>query len=707
MIKTETMENLKQHIKQMLSKAAAQFGSRPFNYKQLAAAAGLSKQIDKKLIEQAVSELERSGAIEKHGRAKYVNVVKSNYVVGIIDRNSNGKSHIIPEDGSDKIFVAERNLKRAIKGDTVGAVIYASRSGRQREGEVVEIIKRARETFVGVLSIHNNVAFVVVDNRILTNDIYVPMDKLDGAKDGQKVFVKIVSWPANVKNPIGEIIEVLGDAGSNDTEMHAILMEYGLPFSYPEDIAAYADTIDVSISKEEIASRRDCRDIPTFTIDPKDAKDFDDAVSCRRLENGNFEVGVHIADVSYYVKPGDPIDKEAYDRATSVYLVDRTVPMLPEKLCNMVCSLRPDEEKLCYSVLFEMNEEAQVLKSAILRTVIKSDRRFTYDEAQEVIETGEGDMKEEILILDKLAKKLRKDRFKNGAIAFERSEVKFELDSNGKPVDVYFKESKDANKLIEEFMLLANRTVAEHIGKLHDKTFVYRVHDEPDQTKLANLAQFIKQFGYKLKASGKRREVSSSINRLLDSVDGKREQNLIETVAIRSMAKAIYSTDNIGHYGLSFDYYTHFTSPIRRYPDMMVHRLLALYDQGGKSVSKAEYEEYCKHCSAQEQLAASAERASVKYKQVEYMGDKKGQVFAGVISGVTEWGLYVEISCNKCEGMVSLRDLDDDYYVYDEKNYCIVGKHSKRRYCLGDEVNIMVSKVNLDKKQMDFVIVNP
>ena len=664
------MENLKQHIKQMLSKAAAQFGSRPFNYKQLAAAAGLSKQIDKKLVEQAVSELERSGAIEKHGRAKYVNVVKSNYVVGIIDRNSNGKSHIIPEDGSDKIFVAERNLKRAIKGDTVGAVIYASRSGRQREGEVVEIIKRARETFVGVLSIHNNVAFVVVDNRILTNDIYVPMDKLDGAKDGQKVFVKIVSWPANVKNPIGEIIEVLGDAGSNDTEI-------------------------------------DCRAVPTFTIDPKDAKDFDDAVSFRRLENGNFEVGVHIADVSYYVKPGDPIDKEAYDRATSVYLVDRTVPMLPEKLCNMVCSLRPDEEKLCYSVLFEMNEEAQVLKSAILRTVIKSDRRFTYDEAQEVIETGEGDMKEEILILDKLAKKLRKDRFKNGAIAFERSEVKFELDSNGKPVDVYFKESKDANKLIEEFMLLANRTVAEHIGKLHDKTFVYRVHDEPDQAKLANLAQFIKQFGYKLKASGKRREVSSSINRLLDSVDGKREQNLIETVAIRSMAKAIYSTDNIGHYGLSFDYYTHFTSPIRRYPDMMVHRLLALYDQGGKSVSKAEYEEYCKHCSAQEQLAASAERASVKYKQVEYMGDKKGQVFAGVISGVTEWGLYVEISCNKCEGMVSLRDLDDDYYVYDEKNYCIVGKHSKRRYRLGDEVNIMVSKVNLDKKQMDFVIVNP
>lgn len=699
------MENLKQ-LKLLLSKVAKQFGSRPFNYKQLAAAAGLAKHADKKMTELALSELQHDGVIEKHGRGKYVNVIKSNYVVGIIDRNSNGKSHIVPEDGSDKIFVAERNLKRAIKGDKVGAVIYASRSGRQREAEVVEIIERARETFVGVLSIHNNVAFVVVDNRILTNDIYVPMDKLEGAKDGQKVFVKIVSWPSNVKNPIGEIIEVLGDAGANDTEMHAILVEYGLPFSYPEEVADYAEKIDVSISKEEIANRRDCRDIPTFTIDPKDAKDFDDAVSCRRLGNGNYEVGVHIADVSYYVKPGDLIDKEAYDRATSVYLVDRTVPMLPEKLCNLVCSLRPNEEKLCYSVLFEMNDEADVLDYEIRRTVIKSDRRFTYEEAQEVIETGEGDMKDEILILDKLAKKLRKNRFKNGAIAFERTEVKFELDENAKPVDVYFKESKDANKLIEEFMLLANRTVAEHIGKQKDKTFVFRVHDEPDQDKLANLAQFIKQFGYKFKATGKRKEVSSSINRLLTGVEGTREQNLIETVAIRSMAKALYSTDNIGHYGLAFDYYTHFTSPIRRYPDMMVHRLLDFYDKGGKNVSKNEYEEYCKHCSAQEQLAASAERASIKYKQVEYMGDKKGQVFSGVISGVTEWGIYVEISCNKCEGMVSLRDLDDDFYVYDEKNYCIVGKHGKRCYRLGDEVNIMVSKVNLDKKQMDFVIVN-
>ncbi len=698
------MENENQ-LKKHLAQAVSKFGSRAFNYKQLAAAAGIPSGYDKKALEAAVASLQKSGIIEKHGRGKYVNVIKSNYVVGVIDRNSNGKTHIIPDDGSDKIFVAERNLKRAIKGDTVGAVIYASRSGRQREAEVVEIIKRARETFVGVLSIHNGVSFVVVDNRMLTNDIFVPTDKLQGALDGQKVLVKIVSWPANVKSPIGEILEVLGDAGSNDTEMHAILLEYGLPFSYPEDIEQHARDMDTTITDDEIARRLDCRNIPTFTIDPADAKDFDDALSCRTIKPGEYEVGVHIADVSHYVKPGDLIDKEAYSRATSVYLVDRTVPMLPERLCNEVCSLRPNEEKLSYSVMFTLNDEARVLDYKITRTVIKSDRRFTYDEAQQVIETGEGDMKDEILLLDRLAKKLRENRFRNGAIAFERSEVKFELDDSGRPVDVYFKESKDANKLIEEFMLLANRTVAEHIGKKNDKTFVYRVHDEPDQTKLDNLSQFIKQFGYKLKTSGKRREVSSSINRLLDNVDGKREQNLIETVAIRSMAKAKYSTDNIGHYGLAFDYYAHFTSPIRRYPDLMVHRLLALYADGGQNVSKPEYEEYCKHCSEQEQLAASAERASIKYKQVEYMGDKKGQIFAGVISGVTEWGIYVEISCNKCEGMVALRDLDDDYYVYDEKNYCIVGKHTRRRYSLGDEVNIMVSKVNLDKKQMDFVIV--
>ncbi|GAK35958.1 ribonuclease R [Bacteroides graminisolvens] len=630
-------------------------------------------------------------------------------LTGTFQRKSNGKNSFIPDEGGDPIFIAERNSAHAMNNDKVKIVFYAKRKNHDAEGEVVEILERANDTFVGTLEVANSYAFLVTENRTLANDIFIPKEKLKGGKTGDKAVVKIVEWPDKAKNPIGQVIDILGKAGDNTTEMHAILAEFGLPYVYPEAVEKAADKIPAEISEEEIARREDFRKVTTFTIDPKDAKDFDDALSIRSIKEGLWEVGVHIADVTHYVQEGSIIDKEAEKRATSVYLVDRTIPMLPERLCNFICSLRPNEEKLSYSVIFDITEKGEVKNSRIVHTVINSDRRFTYEEAQQIIETKEGDFKEEVLMLDKIAKALRDKRFSSGAINFDRYEVKFEIDDKGKPVSVYFKESKDANKLVEEFMLLANKTVAEEIGKVprnkKAKVFPYRIHDLPDPEKLDNLAQFIARFGYKLRTSGSKSDVSKSINHLLDDIQGKKEENLIETVSIRAMQKARYSTHNIGHYGLAFEYYTHFTSPIRRFPDMMVHRLLTKYAEGGRSVLESKYEDLCEHSSNMEQIAANAERASIKYKQVEFMSERLGQIFDGVISGVTEWGLYVELNENKCEGMIPMRDLDDDYYEFDEKNYCLRGRRKNRMYSLGDAITVKVARANLEKKQLDFALV--
>ncbi|HBU46374.1 MAG TPA: ribonuclease R, partial [Porphyromonadaceae bacterium] len=567
---------------------------------------------------------------------------------------------------------------------------------------------RAQTRFVGVLEVQKYFAFLVMDSKFLANDIFIPTDELNGAGNGDKVLVEIVEWPEKANNPVGKVIDVLGKPGDNTTEMHAILAQYGLPYRYPGDVEKAAELIPEKIDEKEIALREDFRDVFTITIDPKDAKDFDDALSLRKISPTLWEVGVHIADVTHYVRQGDVIDKEAENRATSIYLVDRTIPMLPERLSNGLCSLRPKEDKLCFSVIFELNEYAEIKKSRIVRTVINSDSRLTYEEAQTVIETGKGDFSSEILVMNSLAQKLREKRFANGAINFERYEVKFNLDEKGKPLGVYFKESKEANHLIEEFMLLANRTVAEFIGKVpkgkHAKAFVYRIHDIPDSEKLDTLNAFILRFGHKIKTEGNKVEVAKSINSLLDKVQGRPEENLVETIAIRTMSKAVYSTKNVGHYGLAFDYYTHFTSPIRRYPDMMVHRLLERYLDGGRSVDQTELEMECKHSSDMEQVAANAERDSIKYKQVEFMADKIGKVYDGVVSGITEWGIYVEINENKCEGMIPIRELDDDFYELDEKNYRLVGRRTKREYRLGQPVSIQVAKANLERKQLDFVL---
>ena len=630
-------------------------------------------------------------------------------MTGTFQRKSNGKNSFIPEGGGEPIFIAERNSAHAMNNDKVKIAFFAKRKHHDAEGEVIEILERANDTFVGTLEVEKSYAFLVTENRTLANDIFIPKDKLKGGKTGDKAVVKVIEWPDKAKNPIGQVIDILGKAGDNTTEMHAILAEFGLPYVYPQAVEKAADKIPAEITAEEIARREDFRKVTTFTIDPKDAKDFDDALSIRKLKDNLWEVGVHIADVTHYVKEGSIIDKEAEKRATSVYLVDRTIPMLPERLCNFLCSLRPHEEKLAFSVIFDITEKGDVKNSRVVHTVIYSDRRFTYEETQQIIETKNGDFKDEVLMLDTIAKALREKRFAAGAINFDRYEVKFEIDEKGKPVSVYFKESKDANKLVEEFMLLANRTVAEQIGRVPKgkkaKVLPYRIHDLPDPEKLDNLNQFIARFGYKLRTSGTKTDISKSINHLLDDIQGKKEENLIETVSIRAMQKARYSTHNIGHYGLAFDYYTHFTSPIRRFPDMMVHRLVTKYLDGGRSVSESKYEDLCDHSSNMEQIAANAERASIKYKQVEFMSERVGQTYDGVISGVTEWGLYVELNENKCEGMIPMRDLDDDYYEFDEKNYCLRGRRKNHTYSLGDAITVKVARANLEKKQLDFALV--
>lgn len=677
------------------------------NYKQLSTWLGVRDMETRKLVNVVLQELHDDGYLDQVARGKYKLKAKSGTVVGIVDLQPQGFAYVNSDEVERPVLVSSRNLNHAMAGDKVSVRLFASRKKHDLEGEILEILERAKSVFVGTLQISRNFAFLIPAGKV-GFDIFIPIDKLKGAKNGQKAVAAITEWPVNARSPIGEIKDVLGDVGNNDTEMHAILAEFELPYKFPKNVDKVAEKIPLEIPEEEIKKRRDVRGITTFTIDPADAKDFDDALSLQKLKNGNWEVGVHIADVTHYVTPNSIIEDEAQSRATSVYLVDRVVPMLPERLSNGVCSLRPNEDKLCFSAIFELTDEADLAKEWFGKTVIHSNRRFTYEEAQQVIETGEGDFSSEMLTLNKLAGKLRDNRFKNGSIAFERVEIKFEIDDKGKPLSVYFKEAKDSNKLIEEFMLLANKKVAEFVGKTGEnktsKTFVYRIHDKPDPDKLANFNTFIQRFGYGIQLTTSR-AISSSLNNLLDKVKGRKEQNLVETLAIRTMAKAAYSTRNIGHYGLSFEYYSHFTSPIRRYPDMMVHRLLEKYLAGGRSANEQKYEDLCKHSSDMETKAANAERASIKYKQVEFMQDHIGKIYPGVISGVTDFGIFVELE-NKIEGMIPIRELDDDFYIFDEKNYMLAGRHSHKTYQLGDQVTVKIWRTNLEKKQLDFQLAN-
>jgi len=673
------------------------------NYKQIASWLGIKDPEGRRLINIALEEMKDDEYLEQISRGRYRLKAKTGTVCGVVELQPQGFAYINSDEVDRPILVSAHNLNNAMDGDKVRVHLYARRKKHDLEGEVTEIVERAKTIFVGTVQMSRNFAFLLPAGKV-GFDIFIAKENLNGAKDGQKAIAEIIEWPPKARSPFGKITEVLGDTGNNDAEMHAILAEFELPHKFPEKVDKVAEKIPFEIPEEEYKKRRDFRNVTTFTIDPADAKDFDDALSLQKLENGNWEVGVHIADVTHYVTPNSLIEAEAQSRATSVYLVDRVVPMLPERLSNGVCSLRPNEDKLCFSAVFEMTGEAKVVKQWFGKTVIHSNKRFAYEDAQEIIETGKGDLAEEVLKLNDLAKKLRAQRFKNGSIAFDRVEIKFNIDETGKPLSVYFKEAKEANQLIEEFMLLANKKVAEFIGKpkgrKKSKTFVYRIHDKPDPDKLESFNSFISRFGYGIQLQSAK-TISNSMNNLLDNVKGKKEQNVVETLAIRTMAKAEYSTRNIGHYGLAFDHYTHFTSPIRRYPDMMAHRLLEKYLEDGRSASEQKFEDLCHHSSDMETRAANAERASIKYKQVEFMQDHVGEVYPGVISGITDWGIYVELE-NKVEGMIPIRELDDDFYIFDEKNYALVGRHNHKKYQLGDEITVKIWRTNLEKKQLDF-----
>ena len=718
----------KRQVEEMLMALFSAHPGQTLTFKEIFKALRLDTHPAKMLAVDVMEEMAWDDAITKVSVNAYKLNTEGQVQDGVFRRKANGKNSFIPDGGDKPVFVSERNSMSALDGDRVRVSFMARRRNHIKEAQVIEILQRKKDTFVGRLRVDRDIAFLVTNDTLFTHDILIPKNKLKKGKTDDKAVVRVVSWPdENHKNPVGEVVDILGPAGDNDVEMNTILAQYGLPYKYPKAVEEAAEKITGEITAEDVAEREDFRDTWTCTIDPHDAKDFDDALSIKRLDNGLYEVGVHIADVSHYVKEGDIIDREAQRRATSVYLVDRTIPMLPERLCNFVCSLRPDEDKLCYSVVFDLDDNADIKRYRIVHTIIRSNKRFAYEDAQKLLEdngvvdsTGtpapapgpegyKGEFAEQVITLDRLAKRLREKRFKSGAVKFDSEELHFDVDEQGKPLRCYFKRSKDANKLIEEFMLLANRTVAESVGRVPKgkkaKVLPYRVHDNPDPQKMETLREFIVKFGYKVKTDGTRGAMAKSLNKLMDDSEGRPEQKMIQRVALRAMMKAKYTVHNIGHFGLAFDYYTHFTSPIRRYPDTMVHRLLTKYQAGGRSANEKHYEELCVHSSDMEQIAQNAERDSIKYKMVEYMGDKLGEEYDAHISGITSYGIYAEIDDNHCEGMVPMRDLDDDYYDFDERNFCLVGRRRHHRYQLGDPIRIRVAAANVEKKQLDFVIV--